>query len=111
MPLNTKDISEMYQLLYRELRYPMQIESVSIWEMILNSNYDPEKIKGNLEKEIEVLKKKLAPHDGWCDVRDEKNLLVRKALLKVLFCPLEEVPLCINEQFVEIAKWRLENAK
>lgn len=111
MSLNTTDISEMYQLLFYELRYPMQIEAVNIWEMIVNNNYNPETIKENLEKEIEILKERLKSVDGWCDVRDEKKLLVREALLKVLFCPLEEVPLHINEQFAEIAKWRLENAK
>jgi len=111
MALDATDIQEMYQFLFYELHYPMSIEEIDSWEMIVRYKYQPEAIKEALLTRINNIENHLSPADGWRDIRSEKELPVKKALCEVLFCPLEEVPLHINGKFLDIAKWRLENAK
>lgn len=113
MPLDIEGMESLYTRLTQSIRgHGVPIEAVASIEMITKNDYDPDKIKGAMKTDIaKLIEEWEHPVGGWKDARAGKELLVREAMFEALFCPLEEVPLHINGQFVDIAKWRLENAK
>ena len=113
MPLDAAGMESLYTTLTKSVRgHGMPIEAIAPIEMMEQHNFDPDKIKEKMSANIDLLTEEWEhPVDGWKDAQVGKKLIVRKALYEVLFCPLEEVPLHINGQFLNIAKWRLENAK
>ena len=112
MPLDIKDMEKLYLDLFSTGSYlEAPIEAISFIERIREHGYDPKEIKRVMSRDVEMTEKTANRSDGWTDIRAVKSLPIKKTILNALFCPLEEVPLHINEDLMEIAKWRLENAK
>jgi len=113
MPLDAAGMESLYTTLTQSIRvHGMPIEAVKFIEMMEQHNFDPDKTKEKMSANIDQLIEEWEhPVGGWKDARAGKELTVREAMFEALFCPLEEVPLHINGQFVDIAKWRLENAQ
>jgi hypothetical protein len=112
MALNSEDMEALYKAVFQRGNYSpsvVPIEAIAYIEMIKNNKYDAGMIKHMMKKDLENLKEEC--NGVWKSVWSEKSLPIREALYEVLFCPLEEVPLHINGQYLDIAKWRLENAK
>ena len=114
MSLDASDIEEIYKELciyYNSHSSGIPIEAVSTIEHIINCRFDPEQIEKHIKTEIENIKEQQKKLGNWGDVRLNKSLPDKEALNTILFCPLEDVPLHINGLFMDIARWRLENAK
>jgi len=113
LAIDAAGMESLYTTLTQSIRgHGMPIEAVAFIEMMEQHNFDPHRIKGKMSANIDLLTEEWEhPVGGWKNARSGKELIVREAMFKVLFCPLEEVPLHINGQFADIAKWRLENAQ
>lgn len=107
MPLDSKDIEHIH---HNVIGPEVPVYALDCLAMFKGYQHDPMKIKKYMEIKIDHIKKELLTKDGWVDTRLENELPTKEALYRVLFCPLENVPLCINDMFSEIAKWRLENS-
>lgn len=49
--------------------------------------------------------------EGWNDLPLESKLKDLKEFKKILFCDISELPLFLNNNFDDIAKWRLKIGK
>jgi hypothetical protein len=110
MELTPDNLKNIYQIIGSDRGYGVPIEAVFIFEKFQTMNFDTIRIKELMTSEILKYKNEIGQDNVWQDVRTKKRLQTEETLYNVLFCPLEEVPLHINEAFPDIAKWRLENA-
>lgn len=109
MALDSADMEALYKKIFWHANYSLPIEAIAYVEMIKNNKYNAGMIEHMMKKDLENLEEECK--GVWKNAWAEKSLPGRKAMYEALFCPLEEVPLHINEKFLDIAKWRLENAK
>jgi hypothetical protein len=106
--LTKEDVKAIYYELYNTGKVDISLAGIELLNKLEEYDFDLNNFETYVRiKEVDIINNYRAQWKDSLITNFEPYFLDFK---KVLYCPLEDVPLCVSGKFSEIAKWRLRNA-